>query len=280
MTHSTTRRFPLMAAAGLVPFFAMLGLFQLAPMGWVLIHSVNVDGAFSLGHYREILSSAFMRQAFGHSLTIGLWSSLGGLTLATVGAAALRRVGGRLRQFMVAFTNMVGNFSGVPLAFAFIIFLGANGSLTIILREVGLISGFNLYSISGLSVVYTYFQIPLAMLLLFPAFNALDDDWQDAAALLGATPASYWLRIGLPVLAPALVGTFIILLANAMGAYATAYALTSGNANLVTIRIANLVAGDLFLEPNLAAALSVLLVTLLGLVTTINRWLLKRNVHA
>ena len=48
------------------------------------------------------------------------------------------------------------------------------------------------------------------------------------------------------------------------GAYASAYALTTGNFNLVTIRVASLVSGDIFLEPNLAAALAVILMVLLG----------------
>ena len=43
--------------------------------------------------------------------------------------------------------------------------------------------------------------------------------------------------------------------------------------------IASLVAGDIFLEPNLAAALSVLLMALLLLVATVNQFLLKRGMH-
>jgi hypothetical protein len=43
------------------------------------------------------------------------------------------------------------------------------------------------------------------------------------------------------VLTPALLGTFVILLANALGAYATVYALTTGNFNVLPIRIAGLV---------------------------------------
>ena len=264
----------------LLPFFIILMLFQIAPIGWVVSNSFLVEGEWSLDHYREIFDSAFMRQAFGNSLHIGLWASFGGLVIAATGAAALRRTRGRLYDFMISFTNMIGNFSGVPLAFAFIIFLGVNGSITLLLKKIGFIQAFDLYSTLGLTIVYTYFQIPLGMLLLFPAFDALDDDWQEAAALLGASNARYWWSVGLPVLTPALLGTFIILLANAMGAYATAYALTIGNYNLVTIRIASLVSGDMFLEPNLAAALSVLLVMLLALVTVVNRWLLRRSYHA
>ncbi|WP_268605479.1 ABC transporter permease subunit, partial [Escherichia coli] len=92
----------------------------------------------------------------------------------------------------------------------------------------GLMESFNLYSKSGLLVLYTYFPIPLGVLLLYPAFDALRADWRESAALLGAGPWRYWRHIGLPVLAPALMGTFVILLANALGAYATVYALTTG----------------------------------------------------
>lgn len=48
------------------------------------------------------------------------------------------------------------------------------------------------------------------------------------------------------MLTPALLGTFVILLANALGAYATVYSLTTGNFNVIPIRIGALVAGDVF----------------------------------
>ena len=40
------------------------------------------------------------------------------------------------------------------------------------------------------------------------------------------------------------------------------------------------VSGDLFLEPNMAAALSVLLMVILGFITAVYHWLLKRSYHA
>jgi len=143
----------------------------------------------------------------------------------------------------------------------------------------GIIEDFNLYSSWGLLTLYVYFQIPLGALLLYPAFDALKKDAYEAAALLGASPFRYWVKIGLPILSPALLGTFIILFANAIGAYASVYALTAGNYNMVTIRIASLVSGDLFLEPNLAAAISVLLMLLLAFITAINQWLISRSYH-
>ncbi|EJA7353197.1 ABC transporter permease [Vibrio parahaemolyticus] len=267
-------------ASWLVPFVLFFYLFQLAPMIWVLFNSFIYDGEFALDNYIEVLDSAFMLQAFGNSLWLSVWSSIFGLAIATLLVSSLRRVDSKLRDAVIAFTNMSSNFAGVPLSFAFIIILGTNGAITLLLKQYGLLGDFDLYGKWGLLAIYIYFQIPLAVLLLYPAFDALSDDWQAAAALLGARTSHYWAKVALPVLSPALFGTFIILIANAIGAYASVYALTSGNYNVITIRIASLVSGDLFLEPNLAAAISVILMALLAFITVINQWLIAKSYAA
>ncbi|EMD80272.1 ABC transporter, permease protein, putative [Vibrio diabolicus E0666] len=264
-------------AIWLVPFALFFYLFQLAPMIWVLLNSFIYDSEFALDNYIEVLDSAFMMQAFGNSLWLAVWSSIFGLAIATLLVSSLRRVDSKVRDGVIAFTNMSSNFAGVPLSFAFIIILGTNGAITLLLKQYGLLGDFDLYGKWGLLAIYIYFQIPLAVLLLYPAFDALSDDWQAAAALLGAKTSRYWAKIALPVLSPALFGTFIILIANAIGAYASVYALTSGNYNVITIRIASLVSGDLFLEPNLAAAISVILMALLAFITVINQWLISKS---
>ncbi|HCE1805459.1 TPA: ABC transporter permease subunit [Vibrio parahaemolyticus] len=267
-------------AIWLVPFALFFYLFQLAPMIWVLFNSFIYDGEFALDNYIEVLDSAFMLQAFGNSLWLSVWSSIFGLAIATLLVSSLRRVDSKLRDAVIAFTNMSSNFAGVPLSFAFIIILGTNGAITLLLKQYGLLGDFDLYGKWGLLAIYIYFQIPLAVLLLYPAFDALSDDWQAAAVLLGARTSHYWAKVALPVLSPALFGTFIILIANAIGAYASVYALTSGNYNVITIRIASLVSGDLFLEPNLAAAISVILMALLAFITVINQWLIAKSYAA
>ncbi len=201
----------------LLPFILLMILFQLAPMVWVLVGSFQTPDGWGLDYYREILSSPFYLQSFGNSLRIAGIASLAGLAIGTLGAAALRHSGERVKRLLLAFVTMTGNFSGVPLAFAFIIILGINGAVTLLLKSWGLIDGFNLYSGSGLILIYTYFQIPLALLLLYPAFDALQDEWPQAAALLGASKGQYVWHVALPVLTPALLGTLIILFANAVG---------------------------------------------------------------
>ncbi|TKC81491.1 ABC transporter permease subunit [Trinickia terrae] len=268
-----------LAAAALLPFAAVFCVFQIAPLVWVAVHSALTDSGVSAQNYLDVVTSPFYRQAVGHSLEISAWSSLLGIAIAVLGSYSLRQVDGRLREIVMAFSNMTSNFAGVPLAFAFIILLGFNGCLTLLLRHWGWMQSFNLYSKTGLIILYTYFQIPLGVLLLYPAFDALREDWRESAALLGASGWQYWRHIGLPVLAPALLGTFVILFANALGAYATVYALTTGNYNVLPIRISSLVAGDTSLDPNMASALAMVLVGLMTVVTIVHQWLLKRSYH-
>ena len=264
----------------LLPFAVFFVIFQIAPLAWVAINSLQSEAGWGLANFSKVFTSKFYLQALQRSLEISFWSSLFGIVIATLGAYSLRQVDSRLRDFVSAFANMTSNFAGVPLAFAFIILLGFNGALTLLLKQIGLLEDFSIYSKSGLILVYTYFQIPLGVLLLYPAFDALREDWRESAALLGANHWQYWRHIGLPVLTPALLGTFVILLANALGAYATVYALTTGNFNVLPIRIAGLVAGDISLDPNLASALAMVLVGLMTLVTVVHQWLLKRSYHA
>ncbi|QXH37053.1 ABC transporter permease [Pseudomonas muyukensis] len=277
---NATQRGRYLALLCLLPFAVFFVVFQIAPLAWVAINSLQSDSGWGLANFSKIFASKFYLQALQRSLEISFWSSLFGIVIATLGAYSLRQVDSKLRDFVSAFANMTSNFSGVPLAFAFIILLGFNGALTLLLKQMGLLGDFSIYSKTGLILVYTYFQIPLGVLLLYPAFDALRADWRESAALLGASPWQFWRHIGLPVLTPALLGTFVILLANALGAYATVYALTTGNFNVLPIRIAGLVAGDISLDPNLASALAMVLVGLMTVVTVAHQWLLKRSYHA
>nr|WP_230083560.1 MULTISPECIES: ABC transporter permease subunit [Providencia] len=280
MTKKPFARFHWQAALLIVPFILLFCLFQIAPMIWVLFNSFIYEEAWSFDNYFEIFTNDFYLQAFENTIWLSLICSVVGLLIASITAFSIYKMQGKVRNLMISFTTMASNFSGVPLAFAFIIILGFNGAITLQLKAWGWIDDFNIYSASGLMLLYIYFQIPLGVLLLYPAFDALKPEWEDAAKTMGASKFTYWMKVGIPVIAPALLGTFIILVANAVGAYASTYALTSGNYNLVTIRIASLVSGDLFLEPNMAAAISVLLIAILGFITAIHHWLLKRSYHA
>jgi putative spermidine/putrescine transport system permease protein len=266
---------------GLVPFAFMVLAFQFAPIAAMLTGSVSRPGGsgFTFSHFNQILHSAFYLQAIKNSLLIAVYSSVIGIIAGLLCAYSITRFAPRIRDRLLLLSNMTSNFAGVPLAFAYIILLGNNGVFTLLFKQWGwdVFAGFNLYSWSGLVLVYVYFQIPLALLLLYPSFYGIREQWKEAAALLGARSWQFWRTVGLPMLTPAIFGTLGILFANAMGAYATAYALVGGNYNLLAIRIGSLVAGDVVNQPELGSALAVLLALSTLLAVYLNHRMSKRS---
>ena len=262
----------------LLPFIALVILFIVAPLGWIISNAFYNDlGELTLGNIKDIFSNKFYLQAIGLSLKISLYSSVISLLIGFQGAYSLDLIkDSTLGRILIAINTVLSNFSGVPLAFAMIIVFGSSGVMTLVLAKFGLTNVIDIYSFNGILLSYIYFQVPLATLLLFPAISGLQKQWQENAYLLGANAFQYFFKVGLPILSPAIMGTFIILFANALGAYATAYALTSGSFNILPIRIAALIAGNLTLQPNMAAAIALILVFLMFIVTFVHQYLLSR----
>ena len=264
-----------------LPFLIVVFLFEIMPLLAVMGNSLFLGGALSLGNYGEILASRFYLNAFEASFAISFATAAIGLILALPIAVILQRMPGRIQQFVLICSNIGANFTGFPLAFAFVILMGVSGSFTLLLARAGILKDFNIYSSSGLVIVYSYFQVLLGILLILPGLGAITREVREAAHLMGAGGIVFWRRIGLPILAPSLVSVFIMLFANAMGTYATAWALVGGSANLVTIRIGELTAGDVFSDPNLADALAMLLVICLSILIMVEQFLIKpRAAHA
>ncbi len=247
----------------LLPFVLMVMAFLLGPLAAMVIASLSAGGGkgFSLAQYVYAFQNPFYVQAMLNSLNISLFSAGIAIVVAVICAYSLTRFSRTVQDRLLTLTNVTSNFEGIPLAFSYILLLGNHGLFTLLFDRLGwdVFGGFNLYSWTGLILVYVYFQIPLAILLLYPAMYGLKQEWREAASLLGAGRWGYWRRIGLPVLLPSIAGTFSILFANAMGAYATAYALVGSQYNLFSLQIAALVAGDVVFNPELGSALGVLL---------------------
>ncbi len=273
MTEAHDRRMRL----GAVPFMVTIAMALVVPMGFVVYGSFIAADEWSLANYEEIFGNVFYRGAFRTSIGLSALTAAIGLVLGLVVAAHLRRVSGALRRLVLTYSNIAANFVGVPLAFAFIIMFGFNGAFTLILKRYGLVNEINVYSFGGLILVYSYFQVSLAALLLYPALAAITTEIEEAARLMGVSRARFWRRVGLPIIRNPLIAVYCLLFANAMGTYATVYALVGGSANLVTVRIGELVGGDVFSDPNLANALSTLLVVVLLIPVVVGQILTRKG---
>ena len=245
---------------GLAPFFIFGLAFEFLPLLTVVQSSLTSKGSLTPEFYRQALDPLFLR-SFANSIKLSATTASLGVIFGTLVAYAIITTRNKFFQnALTALSDVTTNFGGAPLAFAFIVILGSTGVITLIFKQAGinLYPNFRIYSISGLTIAYLYFQLPLMILVIIPSLYGLKREWREAALNLGASTFRYWLEIALPILFPALMSGFLLLFANSFGAYATAWTLTGSDVDLITIRIAALIRGEVQLAPELADALSMM----------------------
>lgn len=253
----------------LLPFLAVALLYEMIPLVMIVVNSFRPDGGggFTLENYGTVFSKLLYQKAIRNSIKISLISALAGILIAFIGARAVHMHSGKLNTVFETILNMVSNFAGVPLAFAYMILLGNAGFMVHVGQKFGIeaLQNYNLYTSDGICMVYVYFQTPLATLLLIPAFDGIRKEWREASALLGAGTSYFWRRVGIPVLMPSILGTFSVLFANALAAYATVYALMMNNISLLPVQIAGSYVGEVKIRPGLGGALSVVMMGIMFL---------------
>ena len=267
----------------LIPFLFLIVMYELLPLIMLVVDSLkseqSKDILFTLENYQKIFSTLSYRKAIANSLKITSVSTAFGIVIAFLGARAAYNSRGKFRNVYLTVLNMTSNFAGVPLAFAYMIILGNAGMVKQIadMYGIGFLQDFDLYSSTGLTMIYVYFQIPLSTLLLIPAFNGIRKEWGEANMLLGGTSARFWQKVGIPVLLPSLFSTLSVLFANALSAYATAYALLMNNFSLLPINISASFVGDIKSKPKLGAALSVVMMIIMSIVILVNNYITKKT---
>ncbi|MGO9741708.1 MAG: ABC transporter permease [Roseiarcus sp.] len=269
---SRVLRAPNLAAwLGVMPFFVFSVLFLIWPTVSLLVGAFQDKdtGAFTFGNLVSLFQPS-IEHSYMLSIEVSAASAASGALIGLLVALAVLRGGlpGWLRPTLMTFSGVASNFAGVPLAFAFMATLGRIGFVTVMLRNLGIdiyAAGFNLFTFTGLTLTYLYFQIPLMVLVVTPAIDGLKREWSEAAEILGASQWQYSRMVALPILWPSILGASLLLFANAFGAIATAYALTGSFLNIVPILLYAQIRGDVLHDPNLGYALALGMLVITGL---------------
>ena len=233
------------ADLGVLPFLLFSGLFLVYPT-WNVVAGAFKDnyGKFSTTVLLEVFNSSIARKAFANSLEISAKTALVGAILGGLFAWAIvtGKPGGVFYKVSVALSSVLAQFGGVMLTFAFLATFGFNGLVSTLavkyLPNTFLADSTWLYGKTGLSVLYTFFQIPLMVLVFLPTLENLKPQWREASDSLGGKAYEYWLRIGIPILTPSFVGAALLLFVNSFSAYATANTLINLSDFLTPLQIA------------------------------------------
>ena len=254
------------------PFFILVIFFLFAPLSNMVWQSFisPETGSLSVANYIDVFSKPIYQAAMRNSLYLTLLSTVAGLIVSFIAAMAAAEATRGWNSKFLSILNMVSNFAGLPLAFAFIILIGNSGVLIEVLNQFGIhaLDDFNLYGKEGLLLVFVYFQIPLGTLVLLPSFQSIRKEWKEAALLMNCSTFRFWRKIGIPIMMPSVMGTVNMLFANALIAYTTPYLLVNNGVPLLPIKITDMFVGDVRQRPELGSALSIVMLLIMLLVLT------------
>jgi putative spermidine/putrescine transport system permease protein len=223
-----------MLAAFAAPGTVVLALFFLVPVSAVLIGAFS-DGGSAFG--RLAADPVFWNGLRG-TLIIGTTAPLFSLAVGFCVALALSRLAHGLRTAALVAISLPLTFSGLIVAYGFILLLGRSGFLTLLLAKIGLdpaVTGGFIFSPFGLGLAYSYYLVPRVILIVLPAISNFDRNQIVAARSLGAKGGRALIDVMLPQIMPSLVAAFCLTSAVAVGAYGTALALVGTQVNILPL---------------------------------------------
>ena len=225
----------------LLPLFIVLTAFLILPFFSILISSFTTDdGMLTFEYYLNSFQKLYL-VSLKNSLMLAISTTLLGMLIGSVIAFVLVKIDTKFRNFMLSLTSVPLTFSGIVIAYSFIITLGSSGTLTLLISKIFNVDPLRLssflYTWRGLLVAYLYFQIPRMILVMVNAWVKMDWSLVEAAQSLGAGPLRIMLKVIIPYIkAPILAGS-ILLFAVSMGAFGTALALTGPGVNIFPLTV-------------------------------------------
>jgi putative spermidine/putrescine transport system permease protein len=270
---------------GILPFAVFVALFLLWPTVLVVLGAFEAPegGGLTLDNLAQALQGSYL-QTFVNSIVLSTITAVSGAVLGGLLAWAISvgRRDGVMRRLVLAGSGTLAQFGGVMLAFAFLATFGFNGLVTLFLHDQLGVDTFAwggwIYELPGLILVYTYFQIPLMVIVFLPAVDGLRPQWREACESLGGSAWTYWRHVGFPILWPSFLGATLLLFANAFSAYATAKALISQASPLVPLRIGTFLTSEIVLgQANVGKALAFGMIVIVALTMGVYAMLQKRT---
>lgn len=283
MSGGTGRRFAVGPALPLLPFLLFVLVFLVVPTLTVVLGAFqDEDGRPTLGNLDALRSEAALTALRG-SLILSASTALIGAVLGAVLAYLIVSLPAHnlLRRSSLAISGVLAQFGGVVLAFAWIATIGPVGVVTQAMSDffgADVYGSGWLFGLPGLVVVYSYFQVPLMVIVFAPAFDGLRPQWREAAVNLGANTWTYWRYVALPLLTPPFLGALLLLFANAFAAYATAAVLVSQGQPIVPLMIRQAITSEVLLgQANVGFALALEMIVVVSIVMGLYALLLRRT---
>ena len=205
----------------------LVGFLTVCPVLMLVLGSfsegLEAFGDFTLAKYIQ----AYSDPSFAGIVLNTVIFTVGSAILCTVMALFLAYLNTRTN---IPFKFMFRIISIVPMMIPHILFCvswvlllnPSNGLLNLLLREAFNLkaSPFNIYTMQGMILVEALLDLPIAYLILAPAMSAFDVSLEESSKVCGASNLRTLLRVTLPVLRPAILAAFILVIVRSLASFA------------------------------------------------------------
>lgn len=256
------------------PAVLLLAAFFVLPLAAVAHDAFAGGGAFA----RVLAMPAFWPSLAG-SAVLTVVASLLSVTVGVAVALHLSRLPERARTLASFVIALPLTFSGLIVAYGFILAYGRAGFFTQLLAFAGFDAatlGKALFTPVGLAFASSYYLIPRVVMALLPVFVNFDPAQLAAAESLGATRAQALAQVMLPQVAAPIAGSACLIAAVVFGAYGTALALVGTQLRILPLQLYSLVS-ETGSDFPAAAALALLITAACSSIMAAGEWFGSRH---
>lgn len=252
-------------AVGACITFVLLG--TIYPMVMVLSTAFSASG---LPRFAEFFTSTLQLRVLGNTLVLGVLVATAGTATAFLFAYVQTRLAVPFKRVLHLIALLPIISPPFAVATAAIVLFGRNGMVT--RHFLGL--EYDIYGLDGLVLVLSLSLFPVGYLGLLAMMRALDPAVEESAMIMGASRWHIFRTVMLPLLAPGLVGPFLLLFVEAIADLANPLVL-GGDYNVLASQAYVAVNGNFDL-PGAAAYSVILLVPSVGLYLVQRYWLSRK----
>jgi putative spermidine/putrescine transport system permease protein len=257
------------------PGAVVILFFFLIPIGFV-VRDAFVDG---FAAFERVFANPVFWSSLVGSTVLTLFASCFSLVIGFAVALHLSRLRPEIRSVLLFMIALPLTFSGLIVAFGFILTYGRAGFVTQMLAYVGVdpvTFSRLLYSPIGLGFASSYYLIPRVVMLLLPVLVNFEGIQINAAESLGATRRQALVDILIPQIRPTAVTAFCLIAAVVFGAYGTALALVGTRLNILPLQLYSLIS-ETGTDFAAAAALALLLTAICSSIMAIGEVFAARS---
>jgi multiple sugar transport system permease protein len=215
--------------------------------------STLTDGSFyphkwTTENYRGIFDQPLFTHALVNSIGIAIISTILGVALGAMAAYAIARLDFPGKRLLVASALLIAMFPAISLV----------NPMFNLWRTLGIFDTW-----IGLIIPYMTFSLPLSIYTLSAFFREIPWELERAAALDGATPLQAFRRVIVPLAAPGVFTTAILVFLYCWNDFVFAISLTStNNARTVPAAIAFFTGASQFQQPTGSIAAAAVVITI------------------